>query len=148
MFFFVVCCNNHFKISSERKKITISLLHDSMYKLLTTHLFSKLFDFFLCTIFQTGVVCSSNIQVLYTGPDYMSYTQRQGLTGHRSNTTLVAGAFTISHTKCKKKELEEFRGPFEFFCMDGRRGLLIPVHLCTTPVWSIAHRKKSKSLEN
>jgi hypothetical protein len=37
-----------------------------------------------------------------------------------------ARAFTISHTKCKKWAfLEEFRGPFEFFCMDGRRGLLV-----------------------
>jgi hypothetical protein len=27
---------------------------------------------------------------------------------------------------------EELWGPFEFFCMDGRRGLLIPVCFCWT----------------
>jgi hypothetical protein len=51
---------------------------------------------------------------------------------------VVAGAFTISHTKCLKRGLlKEFRGPFGFFCMEcrrglliRRRGLLIPVHAC------------------
>jgi hypothetical protein len=31
----------------------------------------------------------------------------QGRTGHKSNATLVAGAFTISNTKCQKRGLLE-----------------------------------------
>jgi hypothetical protein len=50
----------------------------------------------------------------------------KGRTGHSSNATLVAGSFTISHTKLRKE------GPFQFFCMDGRRYFLISVHLCHT----------------
>jgi hypothetical protein len=51
--------------------------------------------------------------------------QRQ--TGDMSNAMLVAGAFTILHTKCLKKGLlKEFRGAFGFFAWNvGRRGLLI-----------------------
>jgi hypothetical protein len=46
----------------------------------------------------------------------------QGRTGHSSYAKLVAGAFTISHTKCQKRGLLKlFFGPFEFFCMDGHR---------------------------
>jgi hypothetical protein len=42
-------------------------------------------------------------------------------------TVVAAGAFTISRTKCQQRSLlKEFEGTFEFFCMDGRRGLLIP----------------------
>jgi hypothetical protein len=56
--------------------------------------------------------------------------QKQGRTGHSSNAMLVAGVFTISHTKCLKKGLlKEFRRPFGFFCMECRKGLLIPVRL-------------------
>jgi hypothetical protein len=55
---------------------------------------------------------------------------QQERTGHRSNATLVAGVFTISYTNCQKRGLlETFWGPFEIFCMDGRRGLLTPVRL-------------------
>jgi hypothetical protein len=57
----------------------------------------------------------------------------QGRTGqgHSSNATLAAGAFLISYSKFQKRGLlEEFWRFFEFFCMDGRRGLLIPVCLC------------------
>jgi hypothetical protein len=42
---------------------------------------------------------------------------RQGWTGHNSNNaTLVAGAFPISHTKCKKGPFVGILEPFEFFC--------------------------------
>jgi hypothetical protein len=50
--------------------------------------------------------------------------QDQGWTGHSGKETLVAVAFPISHTKCQK------RGLLDFFCMEYRRGLLNPVHLC------------------
>jgi hypothetical protein len=40
------------------------------------------------------------------------------LTGHRSNATLVAGAFTTSYSKCQKRGLlEAFRGFFDFFVL-------------------------------
>jgi hypothetical protein len=54
----------------------------------------------------------------------------KGRTGHSGNETLVAGAFTISHTKSKKRGfLEKFWGPFGFFCRECHRDLLIPVRL-------------------
>jgi hypothetical protein len=55
----------------------------------------------------------------------LSHSKKIQPTDHSTNATLVAGAFTISHTKCQKRVfLEEVWGPF---CMDGHRGLLIPV---------------------
>jgi hypothetical protein len=60
---------------------------------------------------------------------WMAYMQ--GRTGHSGNETLVAVAFSISHTKCQK------RGLLDFFCMECRRdlfirrkGLLTSIHLC------------------
>jgi hypothetical protein len=45
---------------------------------------------------------------------------------------LVAGAFTLFHTKCQKTGLlETFQGPFDLFYINSRRGLLIPVRLWT-----------------
>jgi hypothetical protein len=54
----------------------------------------------------------------------------QGRTGYSGNETLVAMAFSMFHTKYQKIGLlEEFWGPFGFFCMECRRDLLISVHL-------------------
>jgi hypothetical protein len=63
---------------------------------------------------------------------FKKYHSMQGArTGHRSNATLVTGALTITYTKWPQRgPLEVFWGSFDFFCMDGHRGLLIPVRLC------------------
>jgi hypothetical protein len=45
--------------------------------------------------------------------------KKQGRTGHSGNASLVAVAFSISHTKCQKRGLlEEFWEPFRFFRME------------------------------
>jgi hypothetical protein len=40
------------------------------------------------------------------------------------------GLNNLPYKMSKKGLLEEFRGLFDFFCMDGRRGFLISVRLC------------------
>jgi hypothetical protein len=63
-----------------------------------------------------------NQQQMREQTDFMGQSQRR--TGHSSNATLVAGVFIQSPIQnVKKGLLEEFRGPFEFFYMDGRRGI-------------------------
>jgi hypothetical protein len=78
------------------------------------------------------MVFHSNSKEIYLNTVKFLTIWKQGRTGHRSNVTLFAGALKISHTKGDQKRgiLEEFWGPFDFFCIDGRRGLLIPVCFC------------------
>jgi hypothetical protein len=84
-----------------------------------------------------GCISRESSHVLQIASSVMHATN-QGRTGHSSIAMLVAGAFTISKTKCLKKGLlKEFRGPFGFFCIECRRcllirrkGLLIPVRPC------------------
>jgi hypothetical protein len=62
-----------------------------------------------------------NVFKIFFQNNRLFYSRDQGRTGQRSNATLVARAFKISHTKCQKRGLlETFWGSFEFLCMDGR----------------------------
>jgi hypothetical protein len=76
-----------------------------------------------------GVVMVRYADCYSNGPDFESRVShspfQQGPTGHSSKAMLLAGAFTISHTKCLKRGLlKEFRQPFGFFCMECRKGLI------------------------
>jgi hypothetical protein len=64
---------------------------------------------------------------IFSGMEVFYKVMRQGRIGHSGNASLIAVAYSISHTQCQKRGfLEEFWGSFVFFLYGMSQGPFDP----------------------